>query len=259
MATTSLFDSYGTRPTFDKLNPLIRSAYNNTSDYEEYKQKLLKKIDVDTQHGQPSVLDSIDELRREQRVRLAQVEHDYYQQNGTRTFDVPFYPQQIDSPVLSSKPPIPTASRRSPSPLSFHEEHHHHHHVRHHEHDDLNFCPHRADTYDAPAHLTDLTPNYVQHQIDSMWNEFELEDYIEKRSNRDRRPPSAPTRSSWAGRVTKPQPFALTNATKLRNTHRKKCMHDAEAAKLKKEVEDELVLNKSFKGISSLLTERPSR
>ncbi len=65
---------------------------------------------------------------------------------------------------------------------------------------------------------------------------------------RPRRPPSAPTTSSWAGRVTKPAPFSLTNSTTMGNVHRKKCMHQIEEAKLQKEIEDELLLNRSFKG-----------
>ena len=65
---------------------------------------------------------------------------------------------------------------------------------------------------------------------------------------RSRRPPSAPTNASWAGRVKVPHPFALTNSVTMHNTHRKKCMHDIEAAKLQKEVDDELLLNRSFKG-----------
>lgn len=187
MASASLFDYYNSRPAFDKLNPLIRSAYNNTSDFEEYKQKLLKKIELDTQHGQTSVVDSIEDLRREQRMRLAQVEQDYYNQRAVRSFDLPFYPQEIESSIVTSKPPMPTASRRSPSPVFVTQEHHVYHQpvstttLRQHEDDHLSFCPHRADTIETPSHVTDLTPNYVQHQIDSMWNEFELEDYIEKR------------------------------------------------------------------------------
>ena len=65
---------------------------------------------------------------------------------------------------------------------------------------------------------------------------------------RTRRPPSAPTNTSWAGRVTVPEPFALTNSVTMDNIHRRKCMHDIETAKLKKEVDDELLLNRSFKG-----------
>ncbi len=32
------------------------------------------------------------------------------------------------------------------------------------------------------------------------------------------------------------------------NIHRKKCMHQLEEAKLQKEIDDELMLNRSFKG-----------
>jgi hypothetical protein len=65
--------------------------------------------------------------------------------------------------------------------------------------------------------------------------------------SRNRRP-SAPTAASWAGRITIPEPFSLTNSMTMDNVHRRKCMHDMEAAKLQKEVDDELNLGRSFKG-----------
>jgi hypothetical protein len=65
---------------------------------------------------------------------------------------------------------------------------------------------------------------------------------------RTRRPPSAPTATSWAGRVTKPEPFSLTNSMTMGNVHRRKCMHQLSEAKLQKEIEDELLLSRSFKG-----------
>ena len=65
---------------------------------------------------------------------------------------------------------------------------------------------------------------------------------------RIRRPPSAPVATSWAGRVTVPEPFSLTNSTTMDNVHRRKCMHEIEEAKLQKEVEDELRLSRPFKG-----------
>ena len=49
---------------------------------------------------------------------------------------------------------------------------------------------------------------------------------------RPRRPPSAPTASLWAGRVTKPQPFSLTNSMTMGNVHRKKCMHQIEEGEI---------------------------
>jgi hypothetical protein len=66
--------------------------------------------------------------------------------------------------------------------------------------------------------------------------------------HRSRRPPSAPTTSSWAGRVTKPQPFCLTNSVTMNNIHRKKCTHQIQEEKIQKEIDDELMLNRSFKG-----------
>lgn len=65
---------------------------------------------------------------------------------------------------------------------------------------------------------------------------------------RSRRPPSAPINSSWAGRVTKPQPFCLTNSSKMDKIHRTKCVHQLQEEKIQKEIEDEMMLNRSFKG-----------
>lgn len=65
---------------------------------------------------------------------------------------------------------------------------------------------------------------------------------------RTRRIPSAPATTTWAGRVTVPEPFALTNSITMDNVHRRKCMHEIEAAKIQKEVDDELMISRSFKG-----------
>jgi hypothetical protein len=191
MASASLLDHYNSRSNFDKLNPLIRSAYN-TSDFEEYKQKLLAKVGNDNRDGGSSFLNSIEGVRREQRVRLAQVEHDYYNQKKTPSFDVPYYAQEIEQKhetLVTSKPPIPMGSRRSPSPVFLTEEraqHHIHHRpmsaniVRRHD-DDIAFCPHRTCIDDTTTTVHDLTDNHVHNQIQSMWNEFELDDYVEHR------------------------------------------------------------------------------
>jgi hypothetical protein len=192
MTSTSLVDYYNSRANFDKLNPLIRSAYNTTSDFEEYKQKLLAKVGNDNRDGNSSFLNSIEEVRREQRVRLAQVEHDYYNQKKIPIFDLPYYAQEEEQKhetVVTTKPPIPTASRRSPSPVFVTEErteHHIHHRpmsaniVRHHD-DDIAFCPHRTCTEDTTAHVHDLSTSHVQNQIQSMWDDFDIDDYMEPR------------------------------------------------------------------------------
>ncbi|CAF3173381.1 unnamed protein product [Rotaria socialis] len=256
MSSTSLVDYYNSRVNFDKLNPLIRSAYNTTSDFEEYKQKLLAKVEYNKQDGNLSFLDSIEDVRREQHARLEQVEYDYYNESKKATsFDVPYYAevtQNTQEIMVTSKPPIPTASRRSPSPVFVTEEQIQHHMydrpvtaniVRRHN-DDTTFCPHRTCTIDTNV-LDDTTTSDVQNHIQSMWDEFEIDDYIEKRKTR--RVPSAPATTSWAGRVTVPEPFSLTNSVTMDNVHRRKCKHEIEAAKIQKEVEDELMLNRSFK------------
>jgi hypothetical protein len=184
MASSSLVDYHNSRANFDKLNPLIRSAYNTTFDFEEYKKKLLAKVEYDDQHNNSSFLDSIEDIRREQRVRLAQVEHDYYNQKKTPSFDLPYYVQeeeQKQETIVTSKPPI---SRRSQSPVFVTEErpqNHIHHrpmseNIVHRHDDDIDFYPHRTTTT-----VHDLSNSHVQNQIENMWNEFELEDYMEPR------------------------------------------------------------------------------
>ena len=126
MASSSLVDYYNSRANLEKLNPLIRSAYNTSSDFDAYKQKVLQKVETDHRNGHDSFLQSIEDIRREQRVRLAQVEHDYYNQQPVQSFDVPFYAQTVEHVPVTSKPPLPTASRRSPSPVFLTEETHQH-------------------------------------------------------------------------------------------------------------------------------------
>lgn len=198
MAGTSVVDYYNSRANFDKLNPLIRSAYNTTFDFEDYKKKLLTKVDNDDRHGNSSVPNSIEEIRQEQRVRLAQVEHDYYtEKKKPISFDVPFYPQEVQEEqkyeiIIASKPPKPTASRRSPSPVFVTEEpsqHHIHHRPlsanivqRHDDDDDIDFCAHQTYTDHITTKPTDdLTTSHIENHIENMWNEYELEDYMEER------------------------------------------------------------------------------
>jgi hypothetical protein len=195
MTSAPLVDYYNPpRVNFDKINPLIRSAYNTTFDFEEYKQKLLSKADNIDQHGNSSFLNSIEEIRREQRVRLTQVEDDYYNQKKTPAFDVPYYAQeeeQKQETIIISKPTIPTASRRSPSPVFVTEErtqHHIYHHPisanivgRH--NDDIALSPHRTctDNTITTPNVNDLTTSHIENRIENMWNEFELEDYMEQK------------------------------------------------------------------------------
>jgi len=196
MTSAALIDYHNSRPNFDKLNPLIRSAYNTTFDFEDYKQKLLAKVEYDDQHNSSSFLDSIEDIRREQRVRLAQVEHDYYNQKKTPSFDVPYYAQeeeQKQETIVTSKPPISTISRRSQSPVFVTEQraqNHIHHRpmsaniVQRHDDDDddIDFYPNRTYTDNlTKTTVHDLSNSHVQNQIENMWNEFELEDYMEQR------------------------------------------------------------------------------
>ncbi len=58
----------------------------------------------------------------------------------------------------------------------------------------------------------------------------------------------SPTAASWAGRITIPEPFPLTNSMNMDSVHRRKCMQEIEAGKLQKEVDEELNLRRSFKG-----------
>ncbi len=188
MSSTSLIDHYNSHDNFDQMN----SIHHNTSNHNEYKQKLLEKIENENRNGNSSFLDTLEELRREQRVRLAQVEHDYYNQKSTSSSIIP-QEEQINHKkqemLVTSKPPLPKASRQSLSPVFLTEEraeHHIHHRpmsaniVRRHD-DEIAFCPNRTTIGNTTTTIHDLTTNHVKKQIQSMWNEFELEDYLEQK------------------------------------------------------------------------------
>ena len=203
----------------DKSTSLPQSVH------DEYERKLLEKVDNNQRSGDKSFLDTFEEVRLEQRTRLANVEHDYYN-------------QQKQERTVTSKPPLPIVS---PSELATAQRARHRHAmsssaVRRHD-EEIAFCPHRTGS------VNDLTTDQVRRQIKSMWNEFGLEEYSE-RSNRPT------TAASWAGRITVPEPFALTNSMDMENIHRRTCIPEIEAAKLKKAVEEELTIHHPFKGNS---------
>lgn len=185
MASASLIDYYNSRGNLEKLNPLIRSVYNNTFDFDEYKQKLLAKVEVPNQDGSvPSLLDSIESLRREQRVRLEQTERDYYTQKKSIAFDVPFYPQEESQreTIVTSKPPVSIPTRRVPSPVIVTEEHiHYHHPIPSYDDDEIAFRPHRLPIHHSTSTIHDTSTSHVQSHIEDMWNELELEDYMEEK------------------------------------------------------------------------------
>ena len=150
MTSVSLIDHYNSHDNFDKHNSLNHSTHHNTSDYDEYKQKLLEKVENNNRNGNSSFLDTLEELRQEQRTRLAQVEHDYYNQKATSSLNIPNHTHEQET-LVTSKPPLPKASRQSPSPVFLTEERAHHHHhrptstsiLRRHD-DEIAFCPHRT-------------------------------------------------------------------------------------------------------------------
>lgn len=210
MASTSLIDNSTSLPQ---------------SVHDEYERKLLEKVDNNQRSGEKSFLDTLEEVRLEQRTRLANVEHDYYN-------------QQKRERVITSKPPLPIASS---SELATEQRARHRHAmsssaVRRHG-EEIAFCPHRTGS------VNDLATDQVRRQIKSIWNEFGLEEYSERRD----RPTTA---ASWAGRITVPEPFALTNSMDMENIHRRTCIPKFEAAKLRKAVEEELSVHHSFKGNS---------
>ena len=45
----------------------------------------------------------------------------------------------------------------------------------------IAFCPHRTFTGNNTTTVHDLTTNHVKNQIENMWNEFELDDYLEEK------------------------------------------------------------------------------
>ena len=224
---------------------------NYNSDREEFRQKLLEKFDVDKENGDSTFLDTLEKLRQEQRVRLAQAEQDYYNQEQVKT--------------VTSKPPLPKASKRSTSPVLLTEERAQYHMhrravlentVRRHD-EEIAFCPHRT----VPANSS--TTEHMRKQIDSMWQEFELEDYLDEKKYRTQkgnnctncclfcflRNRQSATSASWAGRITIPAPFALTNSMNVDSVHRRKCMREFEAAKLQKQIDEELIAYRPFKGL----------
>ena len=183
MASGSLVDYYNSRVNFDKINPVMRSAYNISSDFEDYKGKLLAHEGSGHLTNDTTFLDSIEGLRREQRLHLARVEHDYYSQRAAPSFDVPYYPQEIESKqdvFVPSKPPLPTGSRRSPSPVFVTDERAH-----------LHSCyrpmsansvrQHHTPFDDSTLTMDDFTTSRVHHHIENMWNDLDLDDYREPR------------------------------------------------------------------------------
>jgi hypothetical protein len=188
MSSTSLIDHYHSHDNFDKFN----SIQKNTSNHDEYKQKLLEKVENDNRNGNSSFLDTLEELRREQRVRLAQVEHDYYNQKATSSVDIPQEEElhkKKQETLITSKPPLPKTSKQLPSRVFLTEERAQYriHHrpmsaniVRRHD-DEIAFCPHRTSIGNTTTTVHDLTTNHIRNQIQSMWNEFGLEDYLERK------------------------------------------------------------------------------
>ncbi|CAF1143498.1 unnamed protein product [Rotaria sordida] len=256
MSSNSMIDHYNSHENFNNFNPLSRTIHTDTSNNDEYKQKLLENVEIANRNGDSSFLDTLEKLRREQRIQLAQVEHDYYNQLSTSSYDIPNYTQekQIQNKhetIVTTKPPLPKVSKQLPSTVFLTEEraqHHMHHRpmsaniIQRHD-DEIAFCPHRTSTSNTTATTVhDLTTNHIKNQIHSMWNEFELDDYLEQKKTH-----RLPTSASWAGRITIPAPFALTNSMNMDNIHRRKCMQEVEAAKLQKEVDEELNLRRSFK------------
>jgi len=174
-SSSSLTDYYNSRINLDKLNPLIRSAYNTTFDFNDYKQQLLTKVNYSTGESTSTLKDSLDDTRREQSDRLAQLEREFQNlKKPSPVFDLPFYAQEEEVVVEQqqhypqTKPPVPTASRRSPSPVFIAEEHHVCHRPYH-----VDFSPNHT-------FVDTNRSDHVENHIHSMWNEYELEDYLEK-------------------------------------------------------------------------------
>jgi hypothetical protein len=195
MTSSTLIDHHHSHDNFDKLSQSYPSMPSNTSGHTDYEQKLRQKMENDNRNGGTSFLDTIEELRREQRVRLAQVEHDYYNQLGaSSSLDIPNgsqeeHVQNKQEKIVTSKPPLPKASRSSGAPVFLTEQraqHHLHHRpnsasiVRRHD-DEIAFCPHRTSIGNTTTTVHDLTTEHVRNQLKSMWNEFELDDYLDRK------------------------------------------------------------------------------
>lgn len=187
MLSTSLV----ARPRSDGLS---RSMPTVTSTHHDYQQNLREKLEQNNRDGDPAAfLDTLESIRLEQRVRLAQVEHDYYNQKNlgssvqsSSSFDAEELHKQ--ERTITSKPPLPTASKRSASPdfLTQERAQYHLHRrpapiniVRRHD-EEIAFCPHRTWTAGTNETLHDLTTTHVRNQIQTMWNEFDRDDSLKQ-------------------------------------------------------------------------------
>ena len=132
MSSAPLIDHYNSHENFGSMP-------SSTANQEEYRQRLLEKID----NGSSSFLDTLEELRQEQRVRLARVEHDYYNQKSSSSVD------GLQESLVTSKPPLPKASKQPVFLTEERAQHHIHHRpmseniVRRHD-DEIAFCPNRS-------------------------------------------------------------------------------------------------------------------
>jgi hypothetical protein len=192
MATSTLGDYYyRSNANLDKLNPLIRSAYNTTVDFQDYKQQLLKRVELNTQHNDESVLDSIEAARLEQRSRLAQIERDYYNRRPAVAYDIPVYAEQVEqqSALFTSNTPLDTVTRHSPSLIVPIDKDYEHYGVHRpismdiaREYDDSiesRLYPAQAD--DTQSTVNDLpSDRHVECQVHNIWNEHELDKYLDK-------------------------------------------------------------------------------
>lgn len=194
MSSVSMIDQYDTHENLEKFNLLNQTSNIPTSENEEYRQKLLGKLHSDKRNGNISFLDTVENLRHEQRLQLKQAEHDYYNQNniisngrGSNTQENQEHKER--EAIVTRKPPLPKSSKQLPSPILLTEEraqYHMHNRsisaniVRRHD-NDIAFCPHRTCTGNETTTVHDLTTDHVRKHIQGLWKELELEDYLEEK------------------------------------------------------------------------------
>lgn len=130
-----------------------------------------RKIQEKLEQGEKNYLQTLEAVRLEQRQRLAEVEQNYY--------------NQTEESLITSKPPLPTASKRSSSPDFVRERRRRPQYsksmniVRRHD-EEIAFCPHRTMVNDRTRTIRDFSTEHVERKIRSIWKEFGLDHYMEE-------------------------------------------------------------------------------
>jgi hypothetical protein len=156
-------------------DPLLQSSDRYlSSTNDDFQRTSLEQVENNERTNSRSFLDTLEQMRLEQRTRLAQVEHEYYNQRAL--------PSDEHETIVTSKPPLPTVSKRSMSPVLATEQRARQRSqhsistnvVRRHD-DAIAFCPHRTVTGDTTTTINGLSTDYIKQHIESLRREFNIE------------------------------------------------------------------------------------